>query len=390
MSGPLATVLERVDKIAPTIVEHAGESEQLGRLAPAVIDAMHDADLFRLLVPVELGGLGLTIPESTAVFERVAQLDASTAWVLVILADGPLFARHIDPHEFAEISSDPYGLVCGTLNPATARAERVDGGYSFSGTATYLSGSQHAKWAMATAIVMDGDAPEVVDGFFHVRSGVFPIELARDLDTWHVTGMRATGSSDYAFENVHVAAERTFAPLQPRQPKTDDDAFAHIPLWAQLGTGLAAVAVGTARNMIDRFVELATVKVPTGGNFTPLAERGHAQLALGEAHGLYQAARAVLFDVVESTWERGLAQEPFDTPVLAEHRTGAVTAVHLAARAIDLLHDVAGMNAIAAGSVLDRCWRDVHTMTQHIILSVPRYEIVGRVLLGLDPQSPVI
>jgi indole-3-acetate monooxygenase len=390
VSEQLRTVLERVDKIAPTIVEHAGESERLGCLAPEVIDAMHEADLFRLVVPVELGGHGLTIPESTVVFERVAQLDASTAWVLVILADGPLFARHMAPSAFAEICSDPYGLVCGSLNPATARAERVDGGYSFSGTATYLSGSQHAKWAMATAIVMDGDAPEVADGFFHVRSGVFPIELARDLDTWHVTGMRATGSSDYAFENVHVADERTFAPLQPQSPKSGDDVFAHIPLWAQLGSALAAVAVGTARNMIDRFVELATVKVPTGGNFSRLAERGHAQLALGEAHGLYQAAHAVLFDAVDSTWARGLAREPFDNTALATHRSAVMTAVHLSARAIDLLHDVAGMSAIADGSVLDRCWRDVHTMTQHVILSIPRYEIVGRVLLGLDPQSPVI
>jgi alkylation response protein AidB-like acyl-CoA dehydrogenase len=390
MSGRLAAVLERVDKVAPTIVEHADESERLGCLAPAVIDALQDADLFRLVVPVELGGHGLTIPEATAVFERVAQLDASTGWVLVILAGGPLFARRIDPDAFADICSDPYGVICGTLNPATARAERVDGGYVFGGTATYLSGSQHAKWVMATAIVFDGDAPEVVDGFFHVRSGIFPIELARDLDTWHVTGMRATGSSEYAFENVHVEEARTFAPLQPRPSADHDDVFAHIPLWAQLGSGLAAVAVGTARNMIDRFVELATVKVPTGGNFARLAERGHAQIALGEAHGLYQAARAVLFDAVGTAWERGLAREPFDNQVLAEHRTATVTAVHLAARAIDLLHDVAGMNAIAEGSVIDRCWRDVHTMTQHLILSVPRYEIVGRVLLGLDPQSPVI
>jgi hypothetical protein len=67
-----------------------------------------------------------------------------------------------------------------------------------------------------------------------------------------------------------------------------------------------------------------------------------------------------------------------------------VTAVRLAAQAIDLLHDGAGMNAVASDSVLDRCWRDVHTMTQHIILSTARFEICGRVLFGLDPASPVI
>jgi hypothetical protein len=52
--------------------------------------------------------------------------------------------------------------------------------------------------------------------------------------------------------------------------------------------------------------------------------------------------------------------------------------------------DAAGMNAIATDSVLDRCWRAVHAMTQHLILSPARYEIAGRVLLGLEPGAPVI
>ena len=67
-----------------------------------------------------------------------------------------------------------------------------------------------------------------------------------------------------------------------------------------------------------------------------------------------------------------------------------MTAVRLAARSIDLLHDAAGMNAVTADDVLDRCWRDVHTMTQHVMLSPARYEIAGRVMLGLDPGAPMI
>jgi len=58
-----------------------------------------------------------------------------------------------------------------------------------------------------------------------------------------------------------------------------------------------------------------------------------------------------------------------------------VTAVRLAAQAVDLLHDAAGMTAVAADGVLDRCWRDVHTMTQHTVLSPARLEVAGRVLL---------
>ena len=200
--------------------------------------------------------------------------------------------------------------------------------------------------------------------------------------------MRATGSSDHAFDDVVVEEPWTFEPLRPREPTAG--VHAAIPLWAQLGGGLAACAVGAARNTIDRFVELAATKVPAGGTFSRLAERAPAQIAVGEAEGLYLAARAVLHDSSERVWARGVAGRAFDNEALADQRLSTVTAVRLAARAIDLLHDAAGMSSVRSDAVLERCWRDVHTITQHLILSPARYEIAGRVLLGLDPGSPVI
>ena len=142
--------------------------------------------------------------------------------------------------------------------------------------------------------------------------------------------------------------------------------------------------------MLDRFIELAASKVPLGGNPARLAERAPAQIAVGEAEGLYQAAHALLAATVARVWARGVAGELFDNEALAQQRLGIVTAVRLAAQAIDELHDAAGMSAVAHDTVLERCWRDVHTMTQHIILSPAKFEIAGRVLMGLDPGSPVI
>lgn len=381
-------LLARVDAIGELVANEAEAAEQLGRLTPRVFDALDEAGLFRMLVPQRLGGLGLTIPESMTVFERVGGFDASTGWTLTILADGAEFARRLSPGAHETICSDPRGLLAGTLNPVPARARAVDGGFVFSGRATYLSGSAHARWIMATAIVYDGDAPVINDGLIDIRAGVFPIEKARNLETWNTTGMRATGSNDYDFEEVEVETGWTLEPLRPQPPGAD--VYSSIPLWAQLGGGLAANAVGAARNMIRRFTDLATAKIPTGGNFSLLAQRAPAQLALGEAHGLYQAAHAVLMQTMEDTWARGVAREPFADVDLARQRLGTVTAVRLAAQAIDLLHDVSGMNAVARDSVLERCWRDVHTMTQHVVLSTARFETAGRVLLGLDPDSPII
>jgi len=225
------------------------------------------------------------------------------------------------------------------------------------------------------------------DTGFEIRAGVLPIEQARSLDSWNTTGMCATGSSDYEFEDVKIADAWTFEPLAP--PRGDGDVFSAIPLWAQLGGSLASCAVGAARNMVERYIELATVKVPAG-NITSMAERAPAQIALGEAAGLVQAASAVVTETVADVWAQGVAHIPFDNEDLARQRLGVVTGVRLAAQAIDILHDAAGMSSVTRDTVLDRCWRDVHTITQHVILTPARFEIAGRVLLGLDPASPVI
>jgi alkylation response protein AidB-like acyl-CoA dehydrogenase len=382
-------VLDRVDKIADVIREQAAASERLGHLAPPVVQALRDADLFRVLVPTAFGGFGLTVPEAITVIERVAEQDASTGWTYAILAGSPIFARFLPTSTFAALFGADPKLAAGSLNPVATRVEAVDGGYRFTGRGTYLSGSAHAQMIAVAGIVFAGDQPVVADGLIHIRVGLMPIDQARSLDTWHVTGMRATGSNDYEFTDVHIDTDYTFEPFRPREV-IPGDVFSAIPIWAQLGGTLAACAVGTARNMIDRFLDLAATKVPAGGNFTSLAERAPAQISVGEAEGLYQAARAVLHDTVRGVWARGEASEPFTNEVLAKQRVGIVTAVRLAALAIDGLHDAAGMNAVASDSVLDRCWRDVHTMTQHIILSPARYEIAGRVLLGLEPGAPVI
>jgi uncharacterized OsmC-like protein len=57
---------------------------------------------------------------------------------------------------------------------------------------------------------------------------------------------------------------------------------------------------------------------------------------------------------------------------------------------IDLVHEASGMNAVQTGCDITRCWRDVHTITQHVVLAPTRYEVVGRVMLGLEPGSPLI
>ena len=379
---------EKLQKLAPAIREHADRAEREAQMPGEVIDAFHEAGLLRILLPREMGGGELTIPDSLRLYEEVARIDGSAAWNLAICSGGPLFGHNLSRAAFEKIFGDKRGVSAGSLNPATTRVVAEKGGWRFSGKATYASASAHATYLMAAGMVLRDGAPEMVDGFPTMRAGMFPIKEAKILNTWSTAGMRGTGSNDCVFENVFVPDEFTFdwmnaKSLWQRGP------FANIPLQLQFVGGFVSVVLGTARHALDTLNEIAQAKVPTATRAT-LRERPIAQIQYAQAEGLLHAARAYFYDCNDEIWRKGVAGDSFSIEDRAHARLAVVTAAKLAAQAVDLIAEIAGMNAAQTSCPIERCWRDVHTATQHVLMNTSRFEVVGRVLFGLDPGSPVI
>ena len=379
---------EKAQKLAPIIREHADRAEREAQIPREVVDAFHDAGLFRILLPRKMGGGELTIPDSLRLCEEVARIDGSAGWNLAICSGGPMFGYNLSRVAFEKIYGDPLGLSAGSLNPATTRVVAADGGWRFSGKATYASGSGHATYLMAAGMVLRDGAPQMVDGFPMMRAGLFPIKHAKILNTWSTAGMRGTGSNDCEFENVLVPDEFTFDWLNAKSP-WQRGPFENIPLQLQFVGGLVSVVLGTARHALDALNEIAQAKVPAAARST-LRERPLAQIQFAQAEGLLHAARAYLYSCNDEIWRKGEAGESYNIQDRAHARLAVVTAAKLAVQAVDLVADAAGMNSALTSSPIERCWRDVHTATQHVLMNTSRFEVVGRVLFGLDPGSPVI
>ena len=314
--------------------------------------------------------------------------DASAGWLTAILGNGPLFGMFVAPAVAEEVFAPARAVVAGSLNPLGGRADPMAGGYRFNGRATNVSGCRHATWLMAGAWVHRDGEKSWIDGRPEMIAGLLPRASATIEDTWNTTGMRATGSDDCTYVDVVVPAERTFD--WPEPPALwDAGPAANIPMHAQLGGGIAATLVGAARGAQQRFVELAATKRPTA-NTTVLAERAYAQMAAGEASGLLLAAEDTLRAGIDELWSRASRREVFDDTARVELRLRLVTACRLALRVVDLLNDAAGMSGVRVPSPLERAWHDVHTASQHVLLSIGRLEVAGRMVLGLDPDSPVI
>ena len=383
LSERLKPYFDKIQQLAPVIREHADRAEREAQMPQAVADAFHQAELFRVFLPRELGGGALTVPDVLRLIEEVSRIDASAGWNLAICAGGPIFAQFLSRAAYEEIFTDPRGITCGSLNPMTSRAVAVEGGWRFSGTAANASGCAHATYLMAAALVLRDGAPQIVEGVPVLRAGFFPIKHATILKTWSTSGMRGTGSNDCVFENVFVPDQFTFDWLNAR-PTWQRGPFAHIPLHQQIAGELAVVVLGTARHAIDTLNEIAQAKVPVATQAT-LRERPIAQIQFAQAEGLLGAARAYFYQCNDEIWRKGVAGESFTVKDFAHTRLGIVTAVKLALQAIDLVADAAGMSSAQTACPIERCCRDAHTASQHVLLNTARFGVVGRVLLGLPP-----
>jgi alkylation response protein AidB-like acyl-CoA dehydrogenase len=382
------TYFDKVKKLTSTIREHADRAESEAQMPREVAEAFHEAGLFRILLPRQMGGGLLTIPDSLRLCEEVARTDGSAGWNLAICSGGPLFGHNLSREAFEKIYGDPRGVSAGSLNPMTSQAVAVEGGWRFSGKATYASGAAHASYLIAAAIVLRDGAPQIVNGFPMMRAGLFPIKHARILNTWFTAGMRGTGSNDCVFEDVFVPDEFTFDWLNARSP-WQHGPFANIPLPLQMVGGLVSVVLGTARHALEALNEIAQAKVPAATR-SLLRERPIAQTQFEQAEGLLHAARAYFYNCNDEIWRKGVAGESFSLQDRAHARLAVVTAAKLAVQAVDLVADAAGMSSAQTSCPIERCWRDVHTASQHVLMNTARFEVVGRVLFGLDPGSPII
>jgi alkylation response protein AidB-like acyl-CoA dehydrogenase len=382
------TYFDKVQKLAPIIREHADRAEREAQMPREVADAFHEAGLFRMFLPRTMAGGELTVPDSLYLIEEVSRIDASAGWNLAICGGGPIFGHYLSREAFEKIYGDPRGVTAGSLNPMTSQATPVEGGWRFSGKATNASGSGHASYLMAAAMILHDGAPQIVNGFPMLRAGFFPIKHAKILNTWSTAGMRGTGSNDCVFENVFVPDEFTFDWLNA-QPTWQLGPFANIPLALQMAGALASVVLGTARHALEALNEIAQAKVPVATRAL-LRERPIAQIQFAQAEGLLNAARAYFYQCNEEVWRKGEAGESFTLQDRAQVRLAVVTAVKLALQAVDLVADAAGMSSAQTSCPIERCWRDVHTASQHVLMNTARFEVVGRVLFGLDPGSPVI
>ncbi|MFN0091157.1 MAG: acyl-CoA dehydrogenase family protein [Acidimicrobiales bacterium] len=388
MSAAGFDALAAVAAVAPTVAAAIDESERAARMPAPVAAELARAGLFRLATPAALGGHEASCAEIMAAIEALAEVHGSAGWCLMIGATTATIAGYLAPEVGREVFGDPLTITGGAVAP-TGRAARTEGGHRLSGQWSYGSGTQNCTWITAGALVGDPGGESAAGAASITRPDARLFLLAAEqveiTENWQVLGLRGTGSHDFTVSDAFVPEGRSVA-LAGGAP-TCDGALYRFPLLGLLALGIGAVSLGVGRAALDAFARLAEAKVATSHS-RPLRERAAVQLEVARAEATLRAARAFFYDEIDRAWRRALDGERPSVDTRALLRLAATHAATAAADAATTAYTLAGGASLREGE-LQRCFRDAHAATQHLMVAPPTYEVAGRVLLGLSPGGPI-
>lgn len=363
------------ERAAAVAEEHADEGDRLRRLPPPVVEALKDEGVLRMCVPASLGGPEVDPPTMLRVIERVARADGAAGWCVMIASTTSLLSHYVEPQRAQEIWGDPRHVTGGVF-ARNGIATKVEGGYRVTGRWLWGSGTQHCDW------ITGGAAGDGYNG-----SMWFTPDQVTFHDTWHTSGLRGTGSLEYSVDDAFVPDDLASQP-QVTGPLTESPLGA-FPDMTLLAVGVAAAGLGIGRHALDAIIDLGGHKKPQFSSRT-ISQSGVSQAELARAEAALRSARAFLLDEVSQAWDTAVSGGRVDVEARGRMRLAGANAAEAAVRAADVAYTLGGGTSIFEQSPLQKCLRDAHVVTQHIMVAPRLYETLGKLHFGIDIDASMI
>lgn len=385
---PIDTLIAAAHRIGERAAAQAETADRNRRLSDELVADLAHSGLIGLLQPRRWGGLEVSFPDFVRVSEVLATYDVATSWVQVLLGCHHWWGALVDLPMQQELWGDnPHRLFADVFAPM-GKLEHTADGLRLSGRWMFASGvhwSDFVALGANGALTPDGE-PEYLMLF--VPKGDFRI-----VDDWDTVGLRGTGSSSVEVAGAivpphrvvrmgHMVASGT-APGQTINPGP----IYQVPFVAGLSIALAPTSVGGAQGMLSAFTERMRSRTPLFS-----ADRQDAlvssQLLLADNAVRVDAMQQLMYRYADALQAFGRGEGSLDAPELRV-RSFAWRA-WLARQARELATELfthTGATAIYGGNALQRRWRDLHAMAQHLVINhETASRAFGRYLAGQAPE----
>jgi alkylation response protein AidB-like acyl-CoA dehydrogenase len=373
-----AGYLNAIENLMPLVEEHRASFDRDRRLPDFVFRALAEAGLFRLWLPSAMGGPELSPADFMQVVEAASAIDGSIGWLVANGGGMSRVAGYLPAPVASEWFNDSYAFIVSATG-AVGSAEPVAGGYRITGRWPFGSGSGHATRFMGLAAVSDGSKNSQPPICFY-----FAREQVTIHDTWHVSGLRGTGSSDFEVKNAFVPAEHThsFLAPEPSQPGI----IYRIPGLSIFPWSITGTSLGIAGGAMAAFTKQAMQGKPRPGT-TKLVDREMVHSVVGRAEAVAGAARAFLKEAMTELLTALDEEGDRLMRARARLRIACAYAAEGSLSIVQMLTTEAGASSIFESSLLERAGRDINAAVKHIAMSPQSYIVAGRLHLGLDPGT---
>ena len=373
-------------QLLPKVKARRAEIEQGRKIPKDIAASLRDTGIFALGVPRALGGDEASPADTARVVETIAEADGSTGWVSMIGISSGQAAGYMQEAGAKEVYADPTLPVAALAGPI-GKFTREDGGLRVSGRWSFASGIDHCEWIWVGGMVFENDAPVMTEHGPEIHHVSLPVREGEVVDTWHVSGLRGTGSNDFAVNDVFVPEQHVWSLFDPSGHRPEP--LYQMPVVsAFVGSTLAPVALGIARAALNELIEAAQTKVPTM-SMAVLADRAVGQVDVARAEAKLGSARAFLYDAIDDMWDTVLVGREPTMRQRALVRMAAVNAVETGADVARTCNVLAGGGALYDTSDFQRHARDAEAMLHHFTVSQHTWEDAGRALLGRPTLAPI-
>jgi 3-hydroxy-9,10-secoandrosta-1,3,5(10)-triene-9,17-dione monooxygenase len=341
------SLIASAEALVPALAERAQEAETLRQIPKATVDDLVGSGLTRALQPRAFGGSELGVSEHIQLTFRLAAGCVSTAWCQFVWSVHAAMLAYYPEAVQEQVWEDPETLISASLAPA-GEATATEGGVRLSGRWSFASGCDASEWLLLGST--RGDGPPILC--------CVPKSEVEIIDTWHVAGLKGTGSKD-------VAAREVFVPDHRARPFPEN-----LGACADLATVvIAGPLLGAAEAAVDRFRKRMKERVILFSATARQSELGSAKNRLAESSAEVYAARLLLERTASDIDARLAAgRDPEPTWYAQVSRDTAFVAT-LAARATQRVFEASGGGALHDSEPIQRIWRDVNAGRAHALLN---------------------
>ena len=380
-------LIGRARELRPLLRERAPQFDANRRICDDVFKELTNAGFWEMASPRRWGGLGTSATAMARVGAELGKGDPSVGWVYTVL-HGTTWVASLGPDELQEelFGGNAHPTICNAVTPPGV-ARVVEGGFIVNGKWAYCSGCRHADWGGFGVKALNDEDEVVGNGYVYIPMSEMEIE-----DTWHMVGMKGTGSETCVAKDIFVPKNRFFditkgIGVHGPDKKHVGEPSDYWPFMPFLRATAHGMVVGAAEAMLEMVVDAAQSRPIVYTTYDRQADSAVVQGDIGRIAASVSAAKLLMEKTCGILDNVGITQVPMTPEQRALSKgEGSFTVDLLGKAAHDLMY-IAGSGAFAESKDISRFWRDLNVGARHTAnLPYVGYEILGKSIMGIEPN----